>query len=413
MLNDKFLRGSVLLFFSMMMGNVFGYLFQLAMGRMLPVAAYGEMNALMSFLAIAGIPFVALMNFFSRVTAAFFVENNLAAVKRLHFTGLSRISLTLIPVMLIPCLFSSFIGNYLGVKTDKVLIVLACIYVTGPVMINTGVIQGMQLFRSLSLISCGLPAFKFAYAVLFVWFGWGVYGAIGGLLATAVTLLAVSQWLIGRALPAEGGAVVFSFQEIIRYAGGLFVANACFSVMTQADVMLVKHYFSAHQAGLYSSAAVMGKAVMYLPGAIVLALFPMAAANQTAGRSSAAMLTKALILTLLLSGSGALILYLFPEFVMGVLFGVRYAEAAEITALFGIAMLPMAFLLLLMNYLLAQGKIRFIFFIGLALVTELVGIHFLSNRLENILYVIMVAGVVALVPMSVIILRQPAIRREA
>ena len=69
------------------------------------------------------------------------------------------------------------------------------------------------------------------------------------------------------------------FNRIYKYAGGLFLANTFFGVMTQADVILVKHHFPPGEAGLYASASIMGKAVMYLPTAIIMALFPMVAAN--------------------------------------------------------------------------------------------------------------------------------------
>ena len=105
-------------------------------------------------------------------------------------------------------------------------------------------------------------------------------------------------------------------------------------------------------------------------------------------------------MTLALSGSGALILHFFPEFIMGVLFGSRYLPAASITAIFGLAMLPMALILVLMNFLLAQGKIRFVGFMAIATIIEIAGIHFYRDNLHSVLYVIMTAACVALFPMT-------------
>lgn len=406
MLNDKFLRGSALLFGAMMVGNVFGYLFQLAMGRMLSVGAYGEMNALMSLMVIFGLPLATLVNFFARETSVYFSKGDRTSIKGLHRFGLLRTSWIGGPVICVLALLSPCIGKYLGVSFDKVILIFACVFVGALTTVNTGVIQGMQYFRSLSFVGAGMSFFKFAFAIIFVWIGWGIYGAIGGLLATGLMLLACTQWVVLSSLPHENRVFHISFGEVYKYAGGLFLANAFFGVMTQADVMLVKHYFSPQEAGLYASAAIMGKAVMYLPGAIVLALFPMVAANQAAGRSSSGMLVKAVSLTLALSGGGAVILYLFPGFIMGTLFGARYLPAAALTAIFGVAMLPMALILILMNYLLAQGRIQFVGFLATAAVVELAGIHFFSNDLRNILYVIMVAGLTALFLMTFYILWQ-------
>lgn len=400
MIKDRFLRGSALLFAAMMVGNIFGYLFQLSMGRMLSVEAYGEMNALMSLLVIFGIPFGTLINFFARETAVYSSNGDIADVRGLHRFGLTRTCILVTPVICLLGLLSPVIGGYLGVSFDKVLLILGCVFIAALVTVNTGIIQGMQYFRSLSFISAGASVLKFAFAVVFVWVGWGIYGALGGLLATGLFLWGFSQWVILSSLPSDNKAFHLSFKEVYKYIGGLFLANFFFAVMTQADVMLVKHYFTAQEAGLYASAAIMGKAVMYLPGAIVLALFPMVAANQTTGRSSSNMLAKAISLTLVLSGSGALVLHFFPEFIMGVLFGSRYLPASSITAIFGIAMFPMALVLLLMNFLLAQGRVRFVGFLVVATIFEMAGIHICRDNLHGVLYIIMAAGCVALFPMT-------------
>jgi len=416
-LKDKFLRGSALLFAAMMVGNIFGYLFQITMGRMLSVEHYGEMNALMSLLVIFGIPFGTLVNFFARETADYSATDGLAQIRGLHRFGLARILWIIVPGICFLGLLSPIIGDYLEVSFDKVILILGCVFITALVTVNMGIIQGMQYFRSLSFIGAGASVFKFVFAFIFVWFGWGVYGALGGLLATGLTLLGFSQWLLLSSLPCRSGGSYWglshkntpfniSFKAIYKYIGGLFLANAFFGVMTQVDVMLVKHYFPPQEAGLYASAAIMGKAVMYLPGAIVMALFPMVAANQASGRSSTNMLAKAVGLTIVLSGSGALILHFFPEFIMGVLFGARYLLAAPTTAMFGLAMLPMALCLLLMNYLLAQKRTRFVGFMAVATILEIAGIHFYRDNLHSVLYVIMAAGYVALFPMAFYVLRQ-------
>ena len=59
-------------------------------------------------------------------------------------------------------------------------------------------------------------------------------------------------------------------------------------------------------------------------------------------------------------------------------------------------MLPMAMIMVLINYLLAQGRVRFVVFLAMTAIVELAGIHFSHNILENILYVIMTAGCTAL-----------------
>jgi O-antigen/teichoic acid export membrane protein len=408
MIKDRFLKGSALLFASMMTGNVFGYLFQLAMGRMLSIEAYGEMNALMSLLILFGIPFATVINFFARETAIYSNKGTagLAKIKGLHRFGMMKTCLFILPIIGLLGLLSPYIGDFLEISFEKVLLILVCLFTAALLTVNTGIIQGLQYFRSLSFIGAGTSVFKFFFGILFVWLGFGVHGALTGLLSTSLVLLGFSQWLIVTSLPKKNKSFHISFKEIYGYLGGLFMANIFFGLMTQADVMLIKHYFPPKEAGLYASAAIVGKAIMYLPYAIVMALFPMVAANQAAGQSSMKMLSKAAGLTFVLSGAGAVILFIYADYFMGVLFGERFLQAAPITAIFGLAMLPMAFILLLMNYLLAQGKTRFVSFMAVAAILELAGIHIYRNDLHSVLYVIMTAGCLAFFPMAGTVLLQ-------
>ena len=405
MLKDKFLRGSAFLFAAMIVASMFGYLFQVSMGRMLSVEAFGEMNALMSLMILFGIPFGTLLNFFARETAIYSMTGGRDIIRSLHWFGHTRLCLVIIPIIFLLSFFTPDIGDYLNVSFDKILLIFGCVFMAGLVTVNTGIIQGMQYFRSLSFICAGASVFKFVFAVIFVWLGWGVYGALGGLLATNLTILGFSQYIILHTLPQKNNPFIFSFNKIYKYVGALFLANGFMGLMTQVDVVMVKHYFPPMEAGLYASASVIGKAVMYLPGTIVMALFPMVAANQAAGHSSTSILAKAVGMTLVLSGGGAFFLYFFSDFIVKFIFGERYLSAVPIMTVFGIAMLPMSLCLLFMNFLLAQSKTRFIGFMAVATILEIVGIHFCRENIQDVLYVIMGSGCAALCPMVFFVLR--------
>jgi O-antigen/teichoic acid export membrane protein len=110
----------------------------------------------------------------------------------------------------------------------------------------------------------------------------------------------------------------------------VFLANLAFAVLTQADIILVNRYFTARDAGIYAAAAILGKAVMYIPGAIVLALFPMVSEHTALNRSSRHLLIKAFLLTLSISGFCSLVLFLFPDVIVRIMYGTRYLESSKI-----------------------------------------------------------------------------------
>jgi len=109
--------------------------------------------------------------------------------------------------------------------------------------------------------------------------------------------------------------------DLLSYAIPVFLANVCFAILTQVDLILVRHYFPPTEVGIYASAAVLGRAIMYMPASLILALFPMVAEAHTRNQKSYHLLVKASAYTVVLAGSGTLLYILFPRFIMGLLFG--------------------------------------------------------------------------------------------
>lgn len=174
----------------------------------------------------------------------------------------------------------------------------------------------------------------------------------------------------------------------IKGAFPVLLANLSFAVMIQLDMLLVKHYFEANLLGLYAAAAVMGKAVMYLPGAIAISLFPMVADNESRAESSAHLLLNAIILTVGLSGAGALIYYLFPKPIISLLYGPNYLPAADVLRYFGLAMMPMALIFVAENFLIAKGRVVFAYLMMMAIPFILYAVHVRHDRLVDIVYIL-------------------------
>ena len=137
MIRDTFLKNSILLFFVTMSGNVFRYVYQLTMGRMLSVQDYGEMNALMSLFILFGIPFMTLVNFFANKSSVYFINQNYSAITTLQRKGLFKVCLAISPIIGIMICFLPFLSKYLNVGSVNIILVFFSIYITGGVMVNT------------------------------------------------------------------------------------------------------------------------------------------------------------------------------------------------------------------------------------------------------------------------------------
>ena len=105
----------------------------------------------------------------------------------------------------------------------------------------------------------------------------------------------------------------------------ILCATVAFAAMTQLDMVLVKKYFSPEKAGQYAAAAVLGKTILYLPGGLVLALFPLVAKKQALRSDPTGLLLQSLAATTLVCLTIALGFNLFSRDLIEIFYGPQYA----------------------------------------------------------------------------------------
>jgi len=394
---DRFLRVGTLLFVATMFTNILNFLFQVTMGRMLIPADYGTMNALLSTFMIAAIPFTTISMVLTRQVSLFKAQGQLAGIRGLFQWTYRRLVAVGLPALVVFLLLTPVLRGFLQMKTTVPIILMGVVIllsVSFPV--NLAFLGGLQHFVSMAITSGSLGPLKYSLCVLFVVLGLGINGVFLGHILCYVGLFVISYWPISRALrhvglPEEKPRRLFSraYPELL--------ANLAFAFMTQFDLVLVKHLFPAEAVGTYAVAAVFGRAVMYLPGGLVLALFPMVAENHALKKNQTRMAWKALGYTLMLSGCGTFLYWRFPEAILDLLFGGKYPKAAPLLAYYGVAMLPMALLLITMNFHIARGHGRIWVVIALGAVVEVLAILLCHQNLGQILTAVFTGGSVALV----------------
>jgi len=395
-LSDDLFRSSGLLFGAFMISSVFNYLFQIVLGRLLGPGQYGLLNALLSLLAVISVPISTLLMLVSSKTAEYKARNDRGAISGLFGQVTGRVLRVGIVGLVVFMLCSSLTTSYLKAPSTLPVILLglaAFVSLLGPV--NTAMLQGLQDYKWLGItMAIGGPV-RLAFSALPVLAGFGISGAMVGLIATGVFTWGITYIPLKKHLvaPAEGqGGGHLTFARIMP----VFTANLAFAAMTQADIVLANRYFLPHDAGVYASAAILGRAVMYIPGSIVLAMFPMVSESKALNKSGGHLLIKALLATSFFSGGGALLFYFFPAWTIGTFFGARYLEAAPLLKYFGLAMLPMAFLLVFMNYFVAREKNVFAYIMAACAVIEIAAMHFYHAVPMDIIKALSAAGALAL-----------------
>jgi len=392
-MSDRLVQASSWLFVAFMVTNVFSYGFQVAMGRLLSAKEYGFLNSLVAVFVVLSVPIATLLMVVARKAAEYAAKEDFTSIRSLFGLAHRRILSAGLLGLAAFILGAGYLRDYLHSPSITPIILLGlCAFAALAVPINTALLQGLQDYRWYGINSGLGGPLKFAFCVLLVLAGLGVNGVLLGLMLTNITLW-LTTYLPMRKHLLRGQAGADSVHQLsLAHMLPVFLANLAFTVITQADMILVVRFFSAQDAGMYAAAAILGRSVMYIPGAFVQALFPMVSEHKALNLDSRHLLFKSLAATLSLSGFGAALFFLFPGWIIQVFFSARYLDAAPVLRYFGLAMLPMGLLMVIMNYAIAKGErlLSYVLIIGAAL--EILLIYRFHESLLQVVFIMMALG---------------------
>jgi len=390
--SDGLVRASAWLFAGFLTTGVFNYGFQVAMGRLLGPSDYGLMNALLGLCVVLGVPTATLSMVLARKTAGYRATGDIARARRLFQRANEIVWRAGLPGLAVLALASGAIAVYLKAPSRTPVLILGGVLLSSVAYpTSAAILQGLREYGWFGILQGLAGPARFFFCVLAVLAGLGLDGALLGMLAANAVLWGLAYFPARNRLASVPASPT---PDPVAWGREMSVlaANLAFAVMTQADLVLVKHYFPAPEAGMYASAAILGRTVMYIPGSLVLAMFPMAVERKALNLDGRPLLFKALLMTLVLSGAGAALFFLAPHWVLETFFGVPYAGAAGLLKYFGPAMLPMAFLLVVFNHEVAHGGTVFPYVMLAGAVVEIVLIHSFHGSLMSVVMILAAVG---------------------
>lgn len=389
LLTGKLARASGLMFISIMAAGILGYVFQIIMGRMLSITEYGLFITLMALLQIISVPLSTVNMVVSRQASEYFAKNQIGRIAEMFWWITQRVLLFGLAAMLCTLPFIPWLRDYF--RLESIVPVWTFLFVAFTFLfapINVAFLQAQQNFRWLALNFLGTHSFKILFCGLLVYAGLKLNGALIGMVLASLSIWLVTYWPLRRLVAQPAGTIAVGGYLSFFGAIPVLVANISFIAMTQLDIILVNYFYSAPQAGVYAAAAILGKAVLHLPGAIVIALFPMVAENESRAQSSAHLFLNAMVMSAGLSGVGALIYYFFADNIMLLFFGQKYQGAAELLKFYGFAMLPMTLVMVAEHFLIAKGRVIFAFVMLLGIPFVLLATQIYHDHLIDMVYIL-------------------------
>jgi O-antigen/teichoic acid export membrane protein len=406
-LQSDFLRHSALVFGASMAVNVLNYAFNFVLSRNLGVEGFAALSSLVSFVMIFSIPASILTLVIVKYSATFHAAGDQPRIRRLSYVLLKGTSVVAVCAFVLAILLRSEIAAFLRIPNDAAIPlcigILAFTFITPSVR---AILQGEQDFVRYSISSVLEVFLKVFIAIAFVYAGFGVPGALWGWLIGTFCALAYTVWAVLRkhGSPANPHLrLQLDLRRLMRTTAGIGLASGFLIVMSFMDVLLVKHYFDAHQAGLYAAVNLTGKVVLFLAGFVPAVLLPKAVAKSERGENSTPLLLQAVALTVLMSGAALMLFGALPQYAVRILAGRDFIAASPYVLQYDGAMCLLAIVTLLVNFKIGVHRFKFLYGLGVVLMCEISAIVLFHRTLWDVIHVLLIGNAIAVfacVPLS-------------
>jgi len=392
--SDNLIKHGTLMFVATSMANVANYVFHVLLGRMLGPADYGILMSLISLLMIISVPAGALQTVITKYVSQFKAKEEYAKINRLILVSIKRLFWYGLLAFLVFAFLSGYVAAFLRIPSRVPVIVLGLVLLVSIILpVLSGGLQGLQIFEHLGgyIITGGV--LRVVFGVLLVSLGLGVSGAIGASALSTAIVLVLAFVSLRFIYGWKDENVRLNSSEMYRYFWPVLATVLCFMVLTNTDIILVKHFFSPVEAGHYSAAAVFGKIVLFLPAAIVMVMFPKTSELHALEKDSSLILWKSLLGVGFLCGVVTAGYFLFPRLIVSVLFGVKYLSAVPLIGLFGLAMTFFSLVNILIFYHLSVHNLRFIYALVTCTLLQVTAVWFFHRTLTQVLYILIGSGI--------------------
>lgn len=272
------LKGSLLLTSSNLIVRVLGYLFRVITGRMLTPYEFGILNiALPIQYLIIVVSSSGIAPTISKFVSEYEAKKDFK--KRDIVISSSLVFYTLIGVIIgIAFYFSSdYIGLYIF-KDENVVRPLKIASIALPfgmlVAVYTGIFQGFKRLEYMGVTLVLEQVLRIIFAVLLLTLGLSAVNATFGSTLGFIFVLPI-PFLLFKKMGLKLSPYSFrEFKKIFRFSLPVSATGLAAFVLAYIDILLLGHFFSAREVGIYSAASPTSRLVMAFSSALYAVMLP-------------------------------------------------------------------------------------------------------------------------------------------
>ena len=321
-LQARIVSGSVILLSGTGLTTAINLAYNVAVARFLGPKGYGHTTVVYTILTLIS----AVTLSFQIISSKMVAQQTTAAGKAAVYREFHRIGWGCgILLALVLLIFQRGIADYLHLPSSASVALLsvgAAFYV--PLGSRRGYILGTYVFRRLAVNLIIEGSCRLGGSVLLILLGYGVEGVIAAnSAAVAIAYFAVTPQLAGRIANPHRYSLLFreTSQAMVFFAGQVLINNC--------DIVLVKHFFEAREAGVYAAVAMVGRVIFTFSYSVVNSMFPLVAGTRDGERKDLRVIATSLLLVLGTGSALAVVLSAAPAWIWTSLFGSGFQIAGK------------------------------------------------------------------------------------
>jgi O-antigen/teichoic acid export membrane protein len=313
-LQARILAGSVVLLSGSGLTTAINLGYNIVVARFLGPKGFGQATVVYTILTLIS----AVTLSFQLISAKMVVQQSSPEEKAAVYRGFHRAAWGCgIFVALVLVIFQKTIADYLNLPGPALVALLAigaAFYV--PLGCRRGYIQGTYGFRRLAANLVVEGAIRFGGSALLMLAGLGVEGVIAANSAAVVAayFIAAPARTVQIPNPLHLSNALREFYQVMVFFSGQVLINNC-------DIVLVKHFFLAKEAGIYAAVAMVGRVIFAFSSAVVNSMFPHVAGTRPEDRRDFKVIATSLLLVLVTGSGLALCLRFAPAWIWTTFFG--------------------------------------------------------------------------------------------
>lgn len=384
LLTHPVVSGSAVLVVGNMAANVVNLVYQVLMGKVLNPEGYGILLSLYSVLYILSIvPLSSSVSIVKFISSAKDVKERTKAylaIKR--FIWWTAIILSLAVVVL-----SVPLARFLKISDIvSVLLTAPVLFFSLITLVNQASCQGILKFMGVVLPNFTMSAVKLVVGLALVFLGFYVRGVMLGVVIGGIAAYILSLYYIrGRFDEKVNGR--YDLKSFFVYSAPVLIQALAFTSFFTVDVILVKHFFPAVDAGIYGAVSTIGKIIFFAASPVASAMFPIVSGRKARGEKYFEVLIGSLLLTLVISAGAAFVYYLFPGLILQTLYRKEYLVAQSELVWMGIFIAFYTMSSFLVNFFLSIDKTKVVVIPLVFAILQIVGIWFFHGSLLQVIQI--------------------------